>query len=201
MGIKRGRIEGQNEAMFGSNSRSVIEWLCDVERMLRHELDKAVDLVDSRNPAVRKAASQRAEQILQWLEGDAPPKSDEYRISQVREIVNDVNLSLTQQVVALKRVLASSGKRRGRPRTENGCAVTALSMHLAGVDWRVIASQLRGCTHKGSTPIRSCPACRDSIRNISERLESFLQTLEVELPDDDLIGSLRREKKAAKKRK
>ncbi len=151
-------------------------WVYDIRRSLERHLDTLKDDLASDDKSTRELAENEASEILDWLYLPPPPLSDEERGRLFMEVNQDASLSSDQKATALRRLLHPTGRKRGRPRTETAQhAIRALSMHLAGLDWRVIALEVRGCNHFDRTTERSCHCCGDAIRDAAGRLEKYLR--------------------------
>jgi hypothetical protein len=149
----------------------------DVDRILRSALDALRDDLCSEDKDTAGRATKDATEILDWLYPATPAISVQERLKKAKDAINNQALSETEQLVALRRAARSTGRPRGRPRTETAQdAIRAFSMHLATpLSWREIALRVKGCNHKRPSPLqRSCPACGDAIRDAAGRLEKFL---------------------------
>jgi hypothetical protein len=151
-------------------------WVYDTRRVLERHLEGLKDDLASDDDGIREKASEQAIQILDWLHPPLPPPSNAERLQGVQAVIADETLSATEKLAAVQRAGRSTGRRRGRPRTETAqLAIRALSLHYATpMSWREIALAVKGCKHKRPNPERSCHACGDAIRDAAGRLESFL---------------------------
>jgi hypothetical protein len=155
-------------------------WAYDIEGILRRALGALRDDLLSEDEDKAELAAKAAEEILDWL---APSQkralSDEDKLRLIRDI--DMARPAREQLSAIERIKRSTGRRRGRPRSETSQhAIHALTLHLATpLSWREIALKVKGCNHHKNRPHpdqRSCPPCGDAIRDAVGRLETFLRT-------------------------
>jgi hypothetical protein len=156
-------------------------FLYDVGRFLRSELEALKDDLCSENDEARKLAEEKVSKICDWLFEPLPSVSKQQRHEWILQAARDEALSPAEQVEAIRRATSSTGRRRGRPRTDTSQqAILALSLHYATkLSWREIALTVKGCTHLKGRPNleRSCPSCGDAIRDAAGRLEKFLISL------------------------
>ena len=154
-------------------------WLYDMESKLRGRLETLKDDLRSDDEETRNQATEEADEILNWLY--LPPKalSEEDQLQRVEAALKDEQVSAKDRLAAVRRAGRSTGRTRGRPRTETAQqAIRALSLHYATtLSWREIALDVRGCKHKRPNLERSCPACGDAIREAAGRLEKFLKSI------------------------
>jgi hypothetical protein len=149
---------------------------CDVEQILRGYLDDLKDDLSSDDKDTRTEAVKVVCQIIDWLYPPSLGLSDEEKLRIAQEAVNDPTRTVAERRLAAQKVLRSTGRQRGRPRTDTSQhAIRALTLFYAtGAPWRKIALDVKGCKHKRPNPERSCISCGDSIREAAGRLEKFL---------------------------
>src|SRR2546430_434308 len=103
----------------------------DVDRILRSALDALRDDLESENEDTAGRATKDAEEILDWLYPPTPEMSAKELLKRAADAMNNQELSEAEQMDALRRAARSTGRPRGRPRTETAQhAISALSMHL-----------------------------------------------------------------------
>jgi hypothetical protein len=131
----------------------------------------------SKDEHKRASAADDIRQICDWLCQPRGPLSADEKVQICNEISSDKTLSDQEREATLRRVLRSTGRPRGRPRTDTvQHAVSALTLKLTTLNsWREIALEVKGCKHKRPNPERSCIACGDAIRDAAGRLDTFLQ--------------------------
>jgi hypothetical protein len=180
---------------MGEVDKFIFQFLYDIERFLRRELDALKEDLCSDDDEVRKPAEEKVVKISNWLFPPLPPLSEEERLQRTEEALGDKSLTPSERLKAIRRLARSSGRRRGRPWTGTAQhAVLALTMHYATkLSWREIALAVRGCKHERPKPERSCKTCGDSIRDAAGRLEKFLIEMgfEKDFPRGDMsLGDL-----------
>jgi hypothetical protein len=151
-------------------------WLYSIQHTLQNHLESLRDDLASDDEQVRKRARDEAWEILDWLYPPPPPLSKAAQLQRVEAALKDQKLSDEDRLAAVRRAGRSTGRARGRPRTETAQhAIRALSLHYATpMSWREIALAVKGCKHKRPKLERSCYACGDAIRDAAGRLENFL---------------------------
>ena len=154
-------------------------WLYSIQHTLQNHLESLRDDLASDDEQVRKRARDEAGEILDWLHPPLPPLSTQERLERVTTASGNEALSDEEKLAAVERAARSTGRRKGRPRTETAQhAIRALSLHLATtLSWREIALDVKGCKHKRPNPERSCVRCGQAIRNAATRLETFLESI------------------------
>jgi hypothetical protein len=159
----------------------------DVDSILRDYLENLKDDLRSEDAPIRAQAEKLADQILDWLLPPLPPLSAQARLSRAQQAANDPTLTDEQKALAVARAARSTGRRRGRPRTDTAQhAIRALTLfyargHRKGETskanpstWREIALGVKGCNHRRPNLERACEHCGDAIREAAGRLEKFL---------------------------
>lgn len=163
----------------GDLQKMLDEWVYNVKGTLEKALDNLKDDLMSDDESTSETAANEASAILDWLCLSTPSLSDEERMRRAGDVIKNTFLSKSEQLAALQRITHSTGRRRGRPRTET-CqyAIRALTLHLATArSWREIALEITGCKHRRPNPEeRSCVPCGNSIRAAAIRLEKFLSS-------------------------
>jgi hypothetical protein len=162
----------------GHASAFIDKWVYDIGHMLWYQLEALKDLLDSEDKHTREHAAKEIHDILGWLYEPPGPLYPEERLRRTRDTSNDESMSVQDRLAAVRRVARSSGRPRGRPRTETAQhAIRALYLHLATpLSWREIALTVKGCNHRRPNPAqRSCVACGDAIRDAVGRFERFLR--------------------------
>jgi hypothetical protein len=161
-----------------------IHWRYGIQRALQRNLESLRDNLASDDEQVRNLATDQAGAILDWLYPPLPPLSEQERLERVSAITGNEALSVEEKVAAIRRAARSTGRRRGRPRTDTAQhAIRALTLHLAtSLSWREIALEIIGCKHPRPNPERSCVPCGEAIRNAAIRLEAFLISIGFDLP-------------------
>jgi hypothetical protein len=150
----------------------IYQWGCDVRHRLEGELDSLKDQLRDGDEASQAAAADKAFEILSHVR---LPLTDEEQNRLAESVIADETLPIEKrrEVVGL---LLNGKRRKGRPRTEVvQDAISALSMHLAGEEWREIALKLRGCKHPTRTRTKSCHWCGEAVAQSVRRLERFLR--------------------------
>lgn len=181
--------------MVDETTRFVYHWLHDVDKLLRRALESLKDDLRSDDDAVRRNAEKRAEMILDWLfPAPWPAGKDEFKLMAIEQAIKNKTISVDGRYKSVRRIITSTGRRRGRPRTEARHAILALSMHYATkLSWRKIALLVKGCNHTRNRPNLeiSCPPCGDAIRDAAGRLEKFLVSIgfNPDFPRGDLKAS------------
>lgn len=157
----------------------VSRWVYDLRRVLESHLDGLKEDLYSDDEETRDRASEQVTQILDWLYPPLPKAAPTDTMQSIARVMADETLSPKERVAAVRRAARSTGRRRGRPRTNTSQqAITALSMHYAtNMSWRKIALTIRGCKHKRPNPELSCRHCGDAIRDAAGRLENFLKSI------------------------
>jgi hypothetical protein len=161
-----------------------IRWRYGIQHALQNRLESLRDDLASEDEGIRKVASADADEILNLLHPPLPPLSTEAKLKQVAAVLSDETLSQEERLAAAQRAARSTGRRKGRPRTETTQhAIRALTLHLATtLSWREIALEVVGCNHKRPNPERSCIPCGEAIRNAVNRLEALLKSIGFDLP-------------------
>jgi len=156
------------------NLDELLEWSYDVTRILLDRLSGLSEDLDSDDKPTRDHAAQEAEQILGWLLPPPDPLTTAEKWRKIDSISRDDPRSLQ----ALSQLARSTGRPRGRPRTDTSQhAIRAYSLHLGtSLSWRQIALKVKGCNHKRPNLERSCAPCGDAIRDAVGRLEKFLKS-------------------------
>jgi hypothetical protein len=149
----------------------------DIERILKNALGKLSHDLDSGDERTQELAANEIDEILDWLLPPPKPLSKEAKLQKVKEIFGNRTLSEREKADLAKKILCSTGKPKGRPRTETAQhAIKAYSLHLSTpMSWREIALKVVGCKHERPNPERSCESCGDAIRDAVGRLDEFLQ--------------------------
>lgn len=155
----------------------VNRWVYDVERILKRALQDAVDRLRSCDEKTAELAEQDIAEILDWLLPPPKPISKEAKLQKIKELCSDSTILTEKKTALIEKVLHSTGRPKGRPRTETAQhAIQAYSLHLATpLSWREIALKVIGCRHDRPNPERSCICCGDAIRDAVGRLENFLK--------------------------
>ena len=177
--------ETQNESVTPRKAISTLgdsfsdrnRWMYDIQHRLENELDALKDDLRSYDPKISEIAAREAVEILAWmLPPNAPLTADE-KINKVLRAISDEKTSGEEKVAISRRVMRSTGRPRGRPRTETAQhAISALTLHFStSLSWREIALKVKGCNHKRPNLERSCSPCGDAIRDAVGRLEKFLK--------------------------
>ena len=92
-------------------------WVYDVEQILSNALDGLKDDLSSDDEYTADLAAKKATEILDWLYPPAQPLSPQERLRRATEAITSASLSDSEQIAAFQRILRSTGRRRGRPRT------------------------------------------------------------------------------------
>jgi hypothetical protein len=151
-------------------------WVHDIEMVLNRRLENIKEDLRSDDEDISKAAAEEAGEILNWLYPPLPPLAPDAKLQAAKQALNDERLGIEQKLAAARRAIRSTGRPRGRPRSETSQqAIQALSLRSAtGMSWREIALRLKGCKHKRPKPERSCVPCGGAIREAAERLRRVL---------------------------
>jgi hypothetical protein len=160
-------------------SRFVINW-SNIESKLRRRLTylRENDLVSDDMSTVRRAERQ-VKIIEAWLDPPRPRPTDDEKITILRNILANESIPASERVREVGRLSRSSGRGRGRPRTETSQhALDALTLHrLTSATWAEIAFRVKGCPHKGAGKDASCNSCADAMRDAAKRLESDMKII------------------------
>jgi hypothetical protein len=165
--------------MSSSVDEFIDRTLFDVQHRLRIELDGLRNDLLSEDSRTRNDAKREVSAILSWLLPPAGPISLEQKLRRSQDALADENMSIQDRLDLLKRIARSTGRPRGRPRTDTAQqAICAFSLRLAtALSWREIALRVKGCNHKRPYPEqRSCKCCGDAIRDAVGRLDNFLRS-------------------------
>lgn len=175
----RALIVHNRESMADDFTELLNRCVYNVEHILKSALASLIDDLTSENENTAELAERTAEEILDWL-APSPKRalSAEEKLRRIQEIVLDEKMPVQAQLSAVAAVNRSTGRRRGRPRSETAQqAIRAFSLHLATpMSWREIALHVKGCNHGRPNPERSCVPCGDAIRDAVGRLEAFLRS-------------------------
>jgi hypothetical protein len=154
----------------------VYRWLFDMRAFLERQWEALTYDLESGDKETRETAERNMRDIEAWLYPARAPLSEESKLERTRLVMENGSLSVEEKMAAMQHIARSTGRPRGRPRTETAQhAIAALSMHYMGFDWRGIALEVKGCNHKGRDEGRSCKPCGDAIRDAACRLETFLR--------------------------
>jgi len=162
--------------MTSEIDKFIHDWVHDVELILKRRLEDLKEDLRSDDEDLSIAAADEAGEILNWLYPPLPPLAPDAKLQATKHALNDDRLSDEQKLVAARRAMRSTGRRRGRPRSETSqYAIQALSLRSeTAMSWREIALKLKGCNHKRPKPERSCEPCGEAIREAAERLRKML---------------------------
>jgi hypothetical protein len=110
------------------------------------------DLFDGDEATQAEVAEKAAEKIAIISALVSPPPSAEERHVMAVAVLREESLTAAEKITQVDAILHPKRK-RGRPRTETvQQAIRAKSMHLAGLEWRVIAFELLDCKHFDAKP-------------------------------------------------
>ncbi len=173
----------------------IYEWGANIRRVLERQLDSLHYDLDSDDEEARRKADHEIPLIRAWLFPPADPLTASEKERKVQAVANDPNLSTEERLVKIGRAARSTGRKRGRPKTDTARhAISALSLHLATHrSWREIALIVGECNHSRPNPSeRSCTHCGDKIRDAVGHLETFLNDIgcHPELPRGTELDSM-----------
>lgn len=148
----------------------------DIEMVLKRRLENLKDDLRSDDLATSQAVCEEAGEILDWLSPPLPPLAADAKLQAARLVLEEKGLSTEERRAVALRALRSTGRPRGRPRSETSQhAIQALSLRSAtAMSWREIALKLKGCNHTRPKPERSCVPCGEAIRASEESAHSLL---------------------------
>jgi hypothetical protein len=162
--------------MTSEMDRFIYRWVHDIEMVLKRRLENLKDDLRSDDLDTSQAASKEAAEILDWLSPPPPPLTADSKLQAAKRALDEEGLSFEEKLAAIRRATRSTGRPKGRPRSETSQhAIQALSLRSAtAMSWREIALKLKGCKHKRPKPERSCMLCGEAIREPTERLRRVL---------------------------
>jgi hypothetical protein len=189
------RVPHNHGTMTSEIDKFIHDWVHDVEMILKRRLENLKEDLRSDDEDMSIAAAEETGEILNWLYPPLPPLASDAKLQAAKQALDDERLGDEQKLVAARRAMRSTGRPRGRPRSETSQhAIQALSLRSAtAMSWREIALRLKGCNHKRPKPERSCVPCGEAIREAAERLRRVLihySLIPSERDADNLVTSI-----------
>jgi hypothetical protein len=147
----------------------------DVRRILEAQLDGLKGDLESLDKGTQDRAAQDVREILGWLLPPPAPLPVKAKQQQIAKMLGEGSPQAWENIA---RVVRSTGRPRGRPKTDTAQhAIDGLSLYLGTqLSWREIALRVKGCKHGPHNLKRSCRPCGDALRDAVGRLEKFLKS-------------------------